>query len=809
MESPVNIQNEPPNATLGPDAEIGRLYSRAGILYLELDAKGVIVSMNATVEDALSCDASEYIGKEGWALSRGLDKDHFKLIFMRCLRKGLIQSENAVFYGQKDEILEVVLNGIVKTDDAGRPAVVQFYAVDHTAQNHQASLNRLSLNVMPLLPLSFKRIPEFLENIRECFSLTYIGFAWPEHGRIHVLDTMDSTRHSQPVCLSWPPDQWQKLAVFLSDPQYAESENKGWTNNLADRLLDADGGGFLQIESLFYDIRFAAVWPVKLAGEKKGYLYALSRRPVHFTHQTFQLIQTMAQHLSILTEKKQDTAERPDRLQNKAIFDHPLMGALILRDGIISEANSWVCQFLGFRRSALIGRRLKDLAVERDLELLDRCIGGGFNEERAAGTVQFTLIDHRDNEKGVEAYFDKIEIENKTAQVWYIISRVMEFKLKQQLRQARKTEASGLLAGGLVHDFNNLMASVLGYSSLLNEEIDDKSPYKEDVLQIYKTAEQASERVARLMSYAQNMQCRIDDLNVNQLVKEVAGILSRTSDRNISIRAELEPNIIAFAADASQIQQLILQLALNARDAMPTGGKLFFRTQNTEVGDRGLRKKQGVKPGHYVQISVSDTGSGILPEHKARLFDDDFSTKERGSGQGTGLFFVKEIIEAHHGFISVFSEPGNGTMVKVHFPVKPYASEMLDLEEDDAPLMGDEHILLVDEQPIFRETAQKMLRRYGYKVVCAKSSNEAVSLIKKHGQEIDLIVLDMHLSGPLIHRVMHRLHQLKADAKIIAVTERGEDLKPYQPRTFQLAGRVEKPYQVRPLMRAIRIAMDV
>ena len=178
-----------------------------------------------------------------------------------------------------------------------------------------------------------------------------------------------------------------------------------------------------------------------------------------------------------------------------------------------------------------------------------------------------------------------------------------------------------MLAGGIVHDFNNLLACILGYTSLLSEEISKDSPYYDDIQQILRTSEKATELTSRLLAYAQGTSYIVEALDVNQLIKEIAAILSRTLDKNITIRAELNPQLSYIKADASQIQQAILQVALNARDAMPNGGKLFFQTRDVFLGENNAWLRFGGKPGRYVQVAISDTGLGMDAQVKERIFE--------------------------------------------------------------------------------------------------------------------------------------------------------------------------------------------
>jgi signal transduction histidine kinase len=227
-------------------------------------------------------------------------------------------------------------------------------------------------------------------------------------------------------------------------------------------------------------------------------------------------------------------------------------------------------------------------------------------------------------------------------------------------------ETLGLLAGSIVLDFNNQLACILGYSSLLSEKIPPESPLFQDLQQIMATTEKSVELTSRLLACAQGSPYVVDELDVNPLISEVAGIMSKTFSKDLLIRAELDPALHRIHGDASRIQQSILEIALNAKEAMP-GGKSSSRQRNTSLAEKDLRSRQGLKPGDYIQITISDTGCGMTGELKKQLFDS--ATDLIGEG-GVGLGMVRQTVEDQNGFISVFSEKGQGTVFKITLPAQ-------------------------------------------------------------------------------------------------------------------------------------------
>ncbi|MCK5145999.1 response regulator [bacterium] len=783
--------------------DAGKIYSRAGILFFELDAQGIIISLNSSAEEKLQCQESDYIGIEIYKFTNVQYRSRLKMLIDQCINRGIVREEPVILLAGQLEEKHFLFNAISYNDENGNPALLHIYLKEVTTEYQLRKLIDLSSSISKYIPITIKSLPIFLEKIRETLSVTYAGCTWPGHGRLHVIDPTIAPIGIQPVCLSWPVEQWEEFASEINIYNADNGEIGGFIESLdeIDTKFDKDKAQLLR--QVFDKIQFVAVWSIQLESGNRAFLYVLKQLSSSIDMETFKFISNLTNYLSgIDSSIKSSDKVAPNMLSG--IQEFSLMGMMEVRDGIISNTNQWIQENLGKPKSALTGQRLVDLISEEDRDRFEHIIGGGFNEEKNDGNCIIALKAKNNSTFNVRASFTIDEIDGKPVHHWYFISRKDEERLEYQLRQVRKVEAMGLIAGGMVHDFNNLMAVILGFSSLLNEEIKSDSPYYNDIQKIHKSSEQASERISRLMAFTQNSACIREKLDLNQLVKEVAGILSRLSDKSLIIRADLDEKLHKIKADSSQIQQVILQLALNAKESMPYGGKMFFKTRNIDVGDRGLWKKQGVKPGQYIQLTVSDTGDGMDSTIKSRIFDPGSSTKPVDSGFGYGLTFVKEILDDHNGFISVFSEPNKGSMIKVHFPTRFITEKNEDSVKDELPLLGSETILLVDDEQILRETARKMLLRYGYKVLSAKTPSEAVGLYKKYNEKIDLIILDLHIRGASVKRIMQKFNQISPGAKVLGAVEKGEidfDFQNYQGLIEQY---VEKPYQVRPLMQSLR-----
>jgi two-component system cell cycle sensor histidine kinase/response regulator CckA len=343
-----------------------------------------------------------------------------------------------------------------------------------------------------------------------------------------------------------------------------------------------------------------------------------------------------------------------------------------------------------------------------------------------------------------------------------IVEDVTERRLlESQFRQAQKMEAIGRLAGGIAHDFNNLLTAMLGYSDLLLDQFAESDPSRYDVLEIKKAAERASSLTRQLLAFSRKQVLQPKPLDLNSIVSGFDKMLRRLIGEDVELITALGDDLGRVKADPGQVEQIIMNLAVNARDAMPNGGKLIIETNNVELDAAYARRHEPVIPGRYVVLAVSDTGCGMDDEVKSHLFEPFFSTKERGKGTGLGLATVYGIVKQSGGYIWVYSEPGRGASFKIYLPrIDGTVVDAAGSPRTSGATSGDETVLVVEDEPAVRRLAVEVLRRHGYQVLEAADGGEAMKVAERHPGNIHVLITDLvmpemngvDLAGRLIAR---------------------------------------------------------
>jgi two-component system cell cycle sensor histidine kinase/response regulator CckA len=330
-----------------------------------------------------------------------------------------------------------------------------------------------------------------------------------------------------------------------------------------------------------------------------------------------------------------------------------------------------------------------------------------------------------------------------------IIVDITERKLlENQLQQSRRMEAVGRLAGGIAHDFNNLLTIIKGYAELAEQRTGMQPDLRSDIQQIENAAERASTLIRQLLAFSRRQVLQPKVIDLNAIVLGLDKLLGRLMGEHIEMRTRCGANVGHVKADPAQIEQVIMNLVVNARDAMPKGGRLTVETVNVELDSTYARDHVSVKPGPYVMLAVSDSGTGMSRETVAHIFEPFYTTKESGQGTGLGLSTVYGIVKQSGGYIWVYSEPGKGTTFKVYLPrVAAPVEAKPELVELPAPGKGSETILLVEDEEAVRELANRILSAKGYSVVAAKSTREAEQFAEKHGGKIHLLLTDIIMPG--------------------------------------------------------------
>jgi len=327
--------------------------------------------------------------------------------------------------------------------------------------------------------------------------------------------------------------------------------------------------------------------------------------------------------------------------------------------------------------------------------------------------------------------------------------------LEDQLHHAQKMDAVGRLAGGIAHDFNNLLTAINGYADLTLDGLSPGNPLREGIANIRKAGDKAAALTRQLLAFGRRQVIETKVLNVNELVENNAKILSRVIGEDIQFVTTLDPELKAIKTDPGQVEQILMNLAVNARDAMPQGGKLTIETRNVHLDDTYAEQHAGAGAGDYVMIAVTDTGCGMDAETQAQIFEPFFTTKEVGKGTGLGLSIVYGIVKQNKGNVWVYSEPGKGTTFKVYFP---QVEERLSIHTDDGPLKlvvasHSEMILVVEDDEIVRQLVCAVLKKGGYETIGAPNGIEALRICTHEGRKIGLVLSDLvmpEMSGPAL-----------------------------------------------------------
>ncbi|HEV2799759.1 MAG TPA: ATP-binding protein, partial [Pyrinomonadaceae bacterium] len=377
-------------------------------------------------------------------------------------------------------------------------------------------------------------------------------------------------------------------------------------------------------------------------------------------------------------------------------------------------------------------------------------------------------------------------------------------KVEAQLLRAQRMESIGTLAGGIAHDLNNILSPILMAVQMLQYKVEDETTHQ--WLEILQTnAERGADMVRQVLSFARGVEGERVTLQPKHLVKEVVKILKDTLPKSIEIKFDVAADLWTISADATQIHQVLMNLCVNARDAMPGGGELYVRAGNVTLDDNFARIHIEAKPGRFVQVSVADTGEGMSPEVVGRIFEPFFTTKEIGKGTGLGLSTALTIVRSHGGFLNVYSELGKGSQFTVYLPaIESEVSEQTENRKRlDLPAGHGELILIVDDEESIRQITRGTLETFNYRVVTASDGTEAVALYAQHRDEIAAVITDMmmpFMDGPATIRALRKMNP---QVKIIAASGLGGSDKAAEAAGVGVHIFLPKPYTAETLLKTL------
>jgi PAS domain S-box-containing protein len=339
--------------------------------------------------------------------------------------------------------------------------------------------------------------------------------------------------------------------------------------------------------------------------------------------------------------------------------------------------------------------------------------------------------------------------------------------LEAQLLQAQKMEAVGLLAGGVAHDFNNILTAIIGYGNLVQLKMKKNDPMRAHIEQILAASERAAGLTQSLLAFSRKQIINPKPLRLGDIIARLEKLLSRVIGEDIEMKIAVAPGETAVMADAGQIEQILMNLCTNARDAMQEGGTLMIETERVEFDEDYVRKHAFAKPGAYMLLSVSDTGQGMDERTRSKIFEPFFTTKELGRGTGLGLAIVYGVVKQHNGYINVYSEPGKGTTFRLYFPAVETAAETLSAPVHHTIIEGTETVLLAEDEPAVRNLAKTILEEYGYKIILAEDGEDALTKFKASPGAIDLLVLDVMMPKKNGKEVYEEIRGIRPDIKAL------------------------------------------
>ncbi|MDQ1238791.1 MAG: two-component system, cell cycle sensor histidine kinase and response regulator CckA [Thermodesulfobacteriota bacterium] len=493
------------------------------------------------------------------------------------------------------------------------------------------------------------------------------------------------------------------------------------------------------------------------------------------------------------------------------LYDFAPVGYFTLdKQGLILEVNLTGVALVTADRSFLLGKPFQRLL---DKEYVDQFFH--FKEEVVSTRMrrQCEVQLHRFDGTPIYAQLDAAALEDgegRTTGIRMIVSDISERKvMERQLLQARKMEAIGTLAVGIAHDFNNMLQVILGYADMLLLGKENGQPGYQELQQIVKTSYDARDLVQKIRILSRKADMKPVPLDLNHNIDQVYKLLSHTLPRTIHTRIHLAEDLAIMNADSDLMNQMVMNLAINGSEAMPDGGTLTIETENAELNDDFCQRHLGLEPGPHVLLTVSDTGRGIEKELLDKICDPFYSTKPRDYHKGTGLGLpvVQGIVEQHKGYLSVESEVGSGTTVRIYFPALENAKAAKTVEEIPLPRGGTETILLVEDEEILRNLGRDVLEQFGYKVLPVGDGQEAVEVYEREQGDISLVILDImpRMDGKQCLREFLRINPT---VKVLISSGIAEEDLIENVVNLGAKGSLNKPFNVRALLQEVRKVLD-
>jgi PAS domain S-box-containing protein len=496
----------------------------------------------------------------------------------------------------------------------------------------------------------------------------------------------------------------------------------------------------------------------------------------------------------------------------RRLFEAAQEGIMILdaQAGVILDANPFLEKMLEYSHAELLGKTLWELGHPKDVDASIHA----FQELISKGHMHYEHLPL--TTKGglcisveVTGYVYRVN-EEKVVQcnIRRIGRRKDDDRPEQRKRQTLNMEAIGQLAGGMAHDLNNLLGVIAGYCEILEDQAALPEPTRKMIQEIHNAEESAGKLTQRMLAFSRGQVLQLVALDLNETVSRMEKMLSPVIGKDIELISLLGSGLGSINADSSQLEQVLMNLAINARDAMPKGGKLVTETANVEIDETNAQQYPSMRPGRYVMLTASDTGTGMNPETQSRIFEPFFTTKPPGRGSGLGLSIVFGIVEQSGGTIAVHSVPGAGTTFNIYFPRSDKATEAMRQGKAEPARGGTETILLVDDAASLRGLIRRLLEEGGYTVLDSGDPVEALRMATEHPGPMPLMITDVVLPGFSGSVLAERVAEVRPETKVLYVSGYNDDsIVPLRVLGQDYAF-LEKPFTRDDLLRKVRQLLD-
>ena len=508
-----------------------------------------------------------------------------------------------------------------------------------------------------------------------------------------------------------------------------------------------------------------------------------------------------------ISERKQsEEALRESEEKYRLLVENANDAIYIIQDGFAKFHNKKTEELTGYSAEEIAKVPFANFYHPEDREKALERRRRRLRGEDIPKTYSLKMIKKSGEEIWVQFSVVLITWEGRPATIIFMRDITHQKKLEEQLQHAQKMEAVGILAGGIAHDFNNILQAISGYAQILMIQNGPEAPGYKKLQAIDKSVQRASDLTKRLLIFSRKVESKLRPVDLNHEIVMVSKLLERTIPKMINIELHLSEDLETINADSLQLEQVVMNLGVNARDAMLEGGRLIFETANVTLDKEYCKNHLGSTLGKYVLMSVSDTGHGMDKETLKHIFEPFYTTKETGKGTGLGLAMVYGIVKNHGGYITCSSKIGQNTTFKIYFPV--LKAEGMEIKakpkKEEKIFQGGETILLVDDEETIIDIGENILERFGYKTITVRSGEEAIELYKTEKDRIDLVILDLSMPGMGGHKCLKKLLKIDPKTKVIVASGYSAELHAKDTLASGAAAFIGKPYRLMDMLKKVR-----